>query len=195
MSETLRVYCAGPLFNDAERAEMRQIADILEKDGHDVFLPQRDGIEYFTLFPFLKDRMPILEARLHLHRIIFQLDVHKVLGWSDAVVANLNGTIPDPGTCIEAALAWHTGKRVVFFKNDARTQFDGLDNAMIRGLGDFSFVDTIRKIPSALTTTKPQQPELALAQGAVLATKIDGSSSLEEYRSTILKHLDLEHLI
>lgn len=131
MNETLHVYCAGPLFNDAERAEMQQIAAILEEDGHEVFLPQRDGIEYPALFSFLKDQLPILEARLHLHRIIFQLDVYKVLRWSDAVVANLNGTVPDPGTCIEAALAWHAEKRVVFFKNDDRTQFNGLDNSMI----------------------------------------------------------------
>jgi len=195
MSEKLKVYCAGPLFNDAERMEMEQIADVIESDEHEVFLPQRDGIEYFTLFPFLKEKMEAMEARLLLHRIIFNLDIYKIIGWSDAVVANLNGVVPDPGTCIEAALAWYTGKRVVYFKNDDRTQFDGLDNAMIRGLGDYTFVNTISKIAAALRAAKPQKPSIALAEGSALAADLAISHSQNEYLHTVLRHLGLGHLM
>ena len=41
-----RVYCAGPLFNQAERDEMTAIADILCEAGYVVYLPHRDGMEF-----------------------------------------------------------------------------------------------------------------------------------------------------
>ncbi|OTP76147.1 Nucleoside 2-deoxyribosyltransferase [Caballeronia sordidicola] len=42
----LRVYCAGPLFNARERAEMDSIASVLEQAGFSTFLPHRDGLEF-----------------------------------------------------------------------------------------------------------------------------------------------------
>jgi len=41
----MRVYCAGPLFNEKEKEEMAEIAQALERHGFEVFLPQRDGLE------------------------------------------------------------------------------------------------------------------------------------------------------
>ena len=40
-----RVYCAGPLFNRAERDEMTDIADVLCEAGYTVYLPHRDGMD------------------------------------------------------------------------------------------------------------------------------------------------------
>ena len=41
------------------------------------------------------------------------MDCHELLNATTGVVANLNGRIPDEGTIVEAALAWHSGKALV----------------------------------------------------------------------------------
>ncbi len=38
----MKIYLAGPLFTEAERAFNLELAHILEKEGHEVYLPQRD---------------------------------------------------------------------------------------------------------------------------------------------------------
>ena len=40
-----KIYYAGSLFNEAEKSFNIKLAHELEKDGFDVFLPQRDGGE------------------------------------------------------------------------------------------------------------------------------------------------------
>lgn len=40
-----KIYYAGPLFNDAERDFNIKLVHKLEKEGFEVFLPQRDGVE------------------------------------------------------------------------------------------------------------------------------------------------------
>ncbi|MBM9519121.1 hypothetical protein JWG39_04725 [Desulforhopalus vacuolatus] len=45
----IKIYCAGPLFNNKEREEMQEIADGLEANDFDVFLPHRDGFEFANL--------------------------------------------------------------------------------------------------------------------------------------------------
>lgn len=69
-----------------------------------------------------------IEASKVIDRSIFCLDVYKLLSWSDGVVINLNGRVPDEGTVVEAALAWHAGKPLVLYKNDSRAPFLGRDN-------------------------------------------------------------------
>src|SRR5712692_9702032 len=38
----MKIYLAGPLFTEAERAFNLELAHLLEKEGHEVYLPQRD---------------------------------------------------------------------------------------------------------------------------------------------------------
>ena len=133
-----KIYCAGPLFNEPERIEMAAIADAMESAGHETFLPQRDGLEARELADYLGRS----GVRTH-HLAIFSLDVYRLLEWSDAVVANLNGRVPDEGTVVECALAWHAGKPLVIHKKDDRVPpFEGYDNPMITGLAGH-FVNTI----------------------------------------------------
>ena len=109
-----RVYCAGPLFNEPEKREMEDIAAHLESAGHSTFLPQRDGIELSEVGRELDAlHMSSVDIGDLLHRAIFCLDVYKLLGWSEAVVANINGRVPDEGTVVEAALAWHAQMPIV----------------------------------------------------------------------------------
>lgn len=39
------IYFAGPLFSTAERSFNTQLAEELERNEFEVFLPQRDGVE------------------------------------------------------------------------------------------------------------------------------------------------------
>jgi len=146
-----RIYCAGPLFNDPERHEMQQIAEALERAGHETFLPHRDGLEFSQLLPALLD-IGVAPDRADgvLQRAIFSLDVYQLLVGCQGVVVNLNGRVPDEGTVVEASLAWHAAKPLVLYKRDARTLLDGSDNPMLSGLGGFEIVRAIDQLPQAL---------------------------------------------
>jgi nucleoside 2-deoxyribosyltransferase len=143
-----RIYCAGPLFTDKEREEMEQIASTLEDAGYTTFLPQRDGLELSECVECLvhSGTAPDEAGRL-MSRAIFALDVYQLLHRCDALVANLNGRVPDEGTVSEAAMAWARGKPVVGYKADSRTAFDGQDNPLVAGLFAFSLCDSIEELP------------------------------------------------
>ena len=147
-----RIYCAGPLFNGPEKKEMTAIAAQLESAGHETFLPQRDGFELSEVGRELDAlQMDSVDVDDLLHRAIFCLDVYKLLGWSEAVVANLNGRVPDEGTVVETALAWHAHMPIVLYKNDARAPFRGDDNPMLSCLADLRTVSAITDLPQALS--------------------------------------------
>jgi len=146
-----RIYCAGPLFTEKEREEMALIASALENVGYATFLPQRDGLELSKCVECLvHNGTPPDEAGMLMSRAIFALDVYQVLRGCDALVANLNGRVPDEGTVSEAAMAWAHGKRVVGYKADSRTAFDGQDNPLVAGLFAFSLCQSIEELPEAV---------------------------------------------
>jgi nucleoside 2-deoxyribosyltransferase len=146
-----RIYCAGPLFNPSERAEMEMLAEALELGGFKTFLPHRDGFLYGTLLPqIIEVGYEADFARWMVRQAIFALDVYQVLAACDGVVVNINGRVPDEGAVAEAAIAWTAGKAVVLFKDDARSLIDGLDNPLIAGLANFRLVQHSDELPHAL---------------------------------------------
>lgn len=150
-SKTSRVYCAGPLFNPAERAEMTAIADRLIESGHSVYLPHRDGMEFRRILDVLEDRgwsMPT--AGQFLHSAIFALDVFQLAEHCDSMVWNLNGRVPDEGAVSEAAMAWTLGIPMVAFSDDARSLIEGRINPLLVGMVRFQLVRSIPEIPAAL---------------------------------------------
>lgn len=171
--KSLNVYCAGPLFNPPEREEMARIAQVVEDAGHKTFLPQRDGLEFAKLVPALIAKgMTPQEAAHAMECAVFNLDVYKVLGWSDVVVANLNGRVPDEGMVVEAALAWHGKKGLVLYKDDVRSLIAGSDNPMVRGLTDFEAVSEIAALPEAIVKSMQSargRIQRVLALGAAVA--------------------------
>lgn len=147
--KNFKIYCAGPLFNDKEKEEMTEIATALEENGFSVFLPHRDGFEFAHLLDVLKT-IGVSEAKANrlLNKAIFTLDVYEVLD-SDGLILNINGRVPDEGATVEAGIAWNAGKRVVIYKNDARTLINGTDNPLLLGLSDFVLIGNIPEIPIA----------------------------------------------
>lgn len=114
------VTIAGPDFTPEEREAMAHIARIIKAKGHKT-----------------DDYLQTSDAFQKVERC-------------DALVANINGRVPDEGTAFMISLAWIYGKAIVIYKNDCRSVFHGQDNSMLRGLSAFKTVNQIEKIPRAL---------------------------------------------
>ena len=146
-----RIYCAGPLFNASERAEMEMLADTLEEAEFKTFLPHRDGFLFAAILPdIIKAGYPADIAQWMARQAIFALDVYQVLMGCDGTIVNLNGRVPDEGAVCEGAIAWTAGKAVVLFKDDARSLIAGLDNPLVAGLGAFRLVRRVEDLPKAM---------------------------------------------
>ncbi len=188
----VKVYCAGPLFNASERGEMSAIADTLERTGFSTFLPHRDGLEFAELKPEL-ERLGVSadEAIGMINRAIFSMDTYQLLDQCDAVVANLNGRVPDEGTVVEAALAWHSEKPLVLYKADARALLDGADNPMLTGLGNFEWSSDINALPDAITRAIQNRSRTQVAQamtlGASIASIRRGTQDMKELAKALLQ--------
>ena len=119
-----KVYLAGPMFNQAEKDFNLKITKLLEQNGYQVFLPQRDGIEAALLQGKTEEE---------LIKMIFELDAGEVKK-ADIIFMNLDGRVPDEGACVELGIAYGVGKRCYGFKTDTRSVELGLDlNPMISG--------------------------------------------------------------
>lgn len=193
-----RVYCAGPLFNTPEREEMAAISNLLESSKHQTYLPQRDGLEASQLAKNLEqDAGGRVEGRSIHYRSIFLLDVYKLLSWSDVVVANLNGRVPDEGTVVECALAWHSGKALILYKNDERAPFTGIDNPMLIGLTEGPLVDDINNLPlsidNALLADRSQRITATITAGERIGEFIEASQSIKELSKSIVNFISIKH--
>jgi nucleoside 2-deoxyribosyltransferase len=154
LREMRRVYCAGPLFNEAERREMSRIAHVLAEAGFEPFVPHADGMEFALVHPYLVEEGhdPRAAGRL-LHEAVFALDTYQVAVGCGSLVLNLNGRVPDEGAVVEATMAWMLGKPLVIFKEDARSAIEGRDNPLIVGQTRFETIDELSAIPPALEAT------------------------------------------
>jgi len=103
----MKIYMAGPLFSTAEFAFNSTLAGLLRDRGHEVFLPQEH------------------EQRKDLPAAIFASDVGG-LDWAEAVVACLDGSDPDSGTCWELGYAYARKKLAIVYRTDFRL-FKGSD--------------------------------------------------------------------
>jgi nucleoside 2-deoxyribosyltransferase len=181
------IYCAGPLFNSSERAEMELLAETLELAGFKTFLPHRNGFLYGDIIPDLvRAGYPLDVAQWIARQAIFALDVYQVLMNCAGTVVNLNGRVPDEGAVVEGAMAWTAGKAVVLFKDDARSKIDGLDNPLVAGLGGFRLITRIEELPQALTRALAEHPPEPLQARALSTTTRQvaecGQRLIESYR-------------
>ncbi len=141
----MKIYLAGPLFTAAEQEFNRQLRDLLEKAGHEVWLPQEH------------------EPRERTARAIFETDVAG-LDASQVVVANMDGSDPDSGTCWECGYAYKK-RPIILFRTDFREAGDvpgSPFNLMLSASADkvilapmASVVDLAGRIVSALAEVQP----------------------------------------
>jgi nucleoside 2-deoxyribosyltransferase len=124
----MQVYFAAPLFCEAELRFNERVASRLEDAGHDVFLPQRDGMETTDI-----EEGSDTSTKEEMMDAIFDLDQRRV-GEADVLTAVLDGRTVDEGVALEIGLAYAWKIPVVGLRTDRRTF--GLDepvNAMIWG--------------------------------------------------------------
>jgi nucleoside 2-deoxyribosyltransferase len=113
----MKIYLAGPLFSAAERNFNSALTRLLRNKGHEVWLPQE------------------FEQRTMTARQIFVKDVEGI-DWADVVVANMDGSDPDSGTCWECGYAFRK-KPVILFRTDFRADHKlGGDRPEIEGNND-----------------------------------------------------------
>jgi len=129
-----RVYLAGPLFTEGERAFNLALARRIEKLGYRVFLPQRD--------------VPPARGRGRTRRLY-----EGCLGGlrsADLVVAVCDGPMADDGTAWECGYAAGTGKTVYALRTDfRRVAADEHVNLMIQE-GVTKFFPTVPRLLGAL---------------------------------------------
>jgi nucleoside 2-deoxyribosyltransferase len=104
----MKIYLAGPLFTTAEQQFNRHLRDLLEHASHEVWLPQEQ------------------EPRERSPQAIFETDVAG-LDSAEVVVANMDGTDPDSGTCWECGYAYKK-KPIILFRTDFREAGDVPDS-------------------------------------------------------------------
>jgi nucleoside 2-deoxyribosyltransferase len=120
----VKVYLAGPLFNEMERGRNLELARALRREGWDVHLPQEHGLL----------REPARgRAAAAIRRRTFEADVAAVRA-CHALVCLLDGPVPDDGMCVELGIAWALGKPCVGYRTDMRLHGPtGPVNPMIEG--------------------------------------------------------------
>ena len=108
-----KIYIAGPLFNIHEKKYLEEIANVLESDGYDCFLPHRDqtGID--------REELKNNEMSQSTKNIIFQTDI-KALQESDLIVALVTGQDIDSGTASEIGYMYANNKPVIAITAEER---------------------------------------------------------------------------
>jgi nucleoside 2-deoxyribosyltransferase len=109
----VRLYLAGPLFTQAERRWLRDLAGLLRERGHRVFLPQDEA-----------EGAPDAARLFEINR--GGIDACEVL------VAILDGADADSGTCWECGYAVGLAKPFVAVRTDFRGGDDEGLNLMLR---------------------------------------------------------------
>ncbi|QLG49827.1 nucleoside 2-deoxyribosyltransferase [Natrinema halophilum] len=128
-----KVYFAGPLFCQAEREFNARVTAMLEDEGYDVFLPQRDSGDIGELN--LKEQEGY-DSDEDVMQYIFEVDREGVLE-ADLVTTVLDGRVPSEGTVIEAAIAHEHDIPVIALKTGRRVFAEGEPyNAMVWGVID-----------------------------------------------------------
>lgn len=113
------IYFAGPLFTQAERMWNLRLAEIIKTKRKDleIFLPQKEEKEATT--------NGILDSRKIFRICIDGMDT------SDIIVAILDGSDSDSGTCFECGYAYSKGKPIIGVRTDIRVGHDNGLNAML----------------------------------------------------------------
>ena len=114
----MRLYLAGPLFTQAERRWLRELASGLRSLEYGVFLPQDDA------------GTPLLQSPPDFHGA-FEL-CRDAVERADVVLAVLDGCDADSGTAWECGYAYARGKPVVSIRTDFRGGEDAGLNLMLR---------------------------------------------------------------
>jgi len=142
----MKIYLAGPLFTKAEQEFNSKLDEILRMLGYIVFLPQDEC-------KGLDDSIDIFE------KCLAGLDI------SNVVVAILDGSDADSGTCWEVGYAYAKNKPVFAIRTDFRQSGDTFGfNAML--FHSSSYICTgsnyLKRLKESLKTYSDQKEKATL---------------------------------
>ena len=123
----MKVYIAGPLFSDGERAFNLKIDSIIRDCGHETYLPQRDG--------GIVAQMPDMIDGVPKETYVFRKDCENLKS-CDLFLLLMDGRVPDEGACVALGFCLAHGKHCIGYKTDSRSGYDGKDNIMLLGALD-----------------------------------------------------------
>lgn len=129
----MKIYIAGPLFNDIELKRNISIDAELRSMGYSTYLPQRDGGKFAQLLAKGHDAEEVRNN-------IFTKDIDAVKN-SDILLFIFDGRVPDEGACFELGYAYALCKKCIGLKTDTRTFMQGYDNLMLTGALDEYFTE------------------------------------------------------
>jgi len=137
-----KIYIAGPLFNYHERHYLEEIAEQLESNGYECFLPHRDltGVE--------DSELQSTEMNQETKDKIFNIDLN-ALKDSDITVALITGWDIDSGTSAEIGYTYANEKPVIGIDASERR----FRNLFVEGMISKK-VNNIDEIISALKEVK-----------------------------------------
>ncbi|MDO4544096.1 MAG: nucleoside 2-deoxyribosyltransferase [Clostridia bacterium] len=136
----LKVYMAGPLFNEGDRYCNLILSNALRESGCTTFLPQEVVID--------KDSDELVKAAC------LYMDL-KAIRLCDCIVANCNGLEMDSGTAAEIGLGYGLKKRMIAYKSDVRNYYNETHrlNNFVAGLLNNRICTTPAQIVSAVLDT------------------------------------------
>lgn len=121
----MKVYIAGPLFNESERVLNKKLRRLISACGFETYLPQEDGGIAF-------DEIRQGGNAEKIRKRVFDNDL-KEINNCDIIVCVLDGRVPDEGMCVELGIAYALGRRCIGYKTDARTMDEFGENVIVAG--------------------------------------------------------------
>ncbi len=134
----VRAYYAAGLFNEGERAFNLRAKAVLDDLGYEVWFPQEDA---GFLERYMAEGMTMTEARQQ----IFEMNLAAVRA-ADVLVFNLDGRVPDEGACVEAGIAFGSGKRCIGLQTDFRAVEPGGNNLMLDGILNYEVASSLDEL-------------------------------------------------
>lgn len=135
----MKIYLAGPLFNEPERNFNRRIVETLRNNGYDVWIPQ--------------ENFPAAVGSEEEKKRVFDVDLRELRG-CEVVVAVLDGECVDCGTAFEVGYAYALGIPVVGIKTDIRVFSRNEEiNLMLEGAVKLIKASNLQKLMENLLKT------------------------------------------
>lgn len=117
------IYFAAALFSMGEKVyNDTLVAELTKNRKYKIFLPQRDGFEFESLFNILKKQVSAQDIVPIEQLMIYYLDMGYFLKKSHIVIAVLDEDL-DPGVLVEITYAKMMGKYVIGIRTDVRSPY------------------------------------------------------------------------
>lgn len=140
----MKFYIASPFFNEEELTHVKDIEQVLQEGGHQMFSPRQNQLPEFEFASF--------EWRTN----VFRNDINHIK-WCDALIAILDDNYGDTGTAFEVGYAYAIGRPVYLYNPSGN-----IINLMITDAlhGYFESLDEIRAYDFELAPAKPYMKKI-----------------------------------